>query len=635
MTRFQLAPMVIVALAVGGWLYSARGAHALTDKDSIVLADFDNKTGDTVFDDALKQALTVQLGQSPFLSIVSDRKVEGTLRLMGQSPAQHVTRDLAQQICIRTGSKAMVLGSIANLGGQYVIGLNAIGCGNGDTLATEQEEAASKPDVLKTLGHAATELRGKLGESLAMVQKFDVPLEATTPSLEALKAYSMGTITGRRNSDVEAIPLYKRAIELDANFAMAYAALGVAYNNLHQASLATENLKKAYELRDRVSEHERYRISALYYHVGTTELEKAIEVYELWSKIYPRDRIPYVNLDPLYSAFGRYDKAAAASEEALRLEPTRNVYGNLAGSYLQLNRLDNAEKVLQEAQKNGFDGLNIRMVQYETCFLRGDTKGMEQQLAWASGRPGEEDLMLSLKSDTEAYYGRLMRAREYSRRAVDLAIRTDSKERAALVQANSGLREAWFGNAQAARHDADAALALAPGRDVKVLVALALAGAGAAEQAKGLLEQLEKTESPNTIMKLYLLPTIRAQIELSKGNPPLGIRELEAATPYELGTPPGSRHPLYPAYLRGLAYMALHNGTAAVVEFQKLIDRPGILMVEPTGALAHLGLARAYVLQRNTAEAEVAYQDFLTLWKDADPDTPILKQAKAEYAKLQ
>ena len=630
------AAIVVVGLAVGGWPFFSRKAHALTDKDSIVLADFDNKTGDAVFDDALKEALAVQLGQSPFLSIVSDRKVEGTLRLMGQPPAQHITRDLGQEVCIRTGSKAMVLGSIANLGGHYVIGLNAIGCGNGDRLATEQEEAASKQDVLKTLGRAATAMRGKLGESLATVQKFDIPLEATTPSLEALKAYSLGTMIGRRRSNAEAIPFYARAIELDPKFAMAYAALGVAYTTLQQASLGAENLKKAYELRDRVSEHEKYRISALYYQLATGELERAIEAYELWSKTYPRDRVPHVNLDPLYSAFGRYDKAAAESEEALRLEPTVGGYANLAGSYIQLSRIDDAERLLQEAQKNGFDGLIIRMVLYQVCFLRGNTKGMEQQLAWASGRPGEEDLMLSLRSDTEAYYGRLMRAQDYSRRAVDLAVRVESKERAALRQAKSGLREAWFGNAQGARHEVDAALALAPGRDVKVLAALALAGAGDVARAKGLLEQLEKSESTNTILKLDLLPTIRAQIEMSKGNPLQVIRELEAAAPYELGTAPNSRlYPLYPAYLRGQAYLAAHNGAAAAVEFQKLIDHPGIVMVEPTGALAHLQLARAYALASDAAKAKAAYQDFFKLWKDADPDILIVKQAKAEYAKLQ
>jgi serine/threonine protein kinase/tetratricopeptide (TPR) repeat protein len=633
--RAMAAILALVGLAVGAWLYFARSAHALTDKDTIVLADFDNKTGDPVFDDTLRQALAVQLGQSPFLSIVSDRKMGQTLRLMAQSPAQHVTRDLAQEICVRAGSKAMVLGSIANLGGQYVIGLDAIACGNGDRLAGEQQEAPGKQDVLKALGQAATELRRKLGESLATVEQFDVPLEATTPSLEALKAYSMGTITGRTKSHAEAIPFYQRAIELDPNFAMAYAALGAAYFDLQQPSLAAPNLKKAYELRDRVSERERYRISALYYQLGAVELEKAIQAYELWSRTYPRDMTPHANLDPLYSALGRYDKAAAESEEALRLEPAMGAYANLASTYIQLNRLDDAEKVLQQAQQSGFDGLNLRLTRYELCFLRGDTVGMEHQLAWAAGRQGEEDLILSIQSEAEAYHGRLLKAREDTLRAVDLAMQADFKERAALQQAKSGLRETWVGNTLTARQDVDAALTRAPEGQVKLIAALALAVVGDSARAKNLLKQLEKSESTNTMLKVYFVPTVRAQIEITKGNPSQGIKELEAVAPYEFGTTPnGSLGPLYPAYLRGQAYLAAHNGTAAAVEFQKLIDHPGIVMTEPTGALARLGLARAYTLQGDTAKARAAYQDFLTLWKDADPDIPILKQAKAEYAKL-
>jgi tetratricopeptide (TPR) repeat protein len=561
-------------------------AAALSERDGVVLADFDNKTGDAVFDDALKQALAVQLRQSPFLNILSDRKIEETLRLMGQPPTQHVTREIAREICIRTGSKATVLGSISNLGGQYVIGLNAIGCSTGDTLATEQEEAASKQDVLKTLGHAATMLRGNLGESLATVQKFDVPVEATTPSLEALKAYSMGIATARRKGDAEAVPFYKRAIELDPNFAMAYAALGTSYSNLHEATLATEYGAKAYELRDRVSERERYRISAAYF-TRTGELEKATEAYELWAKSYPRDYVPRGNLGALYSYLGQYDKAAAETEEGLRLEPSKTAYANLAGQYIALNRLDEAEKILQQGQANGFDGLDVRAYFYVLYFLRGNNKGMEQQMTWAAGRPGEEDLMLSAQSDTEGYYGRLVRARDYSRRAVGAAVRSGAKETAALWQGNAALREAEFGNAAIAKQGANAALALAPGRDVKVLVAMTLARAGDTTGAKGVVEQLEKTASTNT------------------------------------------------AYIRGLSYLAARNGTAAVEEFKKLIDHPGIVQNLPVGALAHLETGRAYALAGDAGKAKSAYQQFFALWKDADPDIPILKQAKAEYAKLQ
>ena len=410
----MVAALVLLAVVAGGLYLRSRPmalvtkAAPLTEKDSVLLADFVNKTGDPVFDDALKQALTIQLSQSPFLNIVSDRKIEGTLRLMGQ-PTQLVTPELAREICVRTGSKATVLGSISNLGGQYVIGLNAVGCGNGDTLATEQEEAVGKQDVLRTLGQAGTALRRKLGESLVTVEKFDVPVEATTPSLEALKAYSMGGRTRRMKGDAEAIPFLKRAIEVDPTFALAYAGLSVLYFNLNQTDLAAENANKAYELRDRVSERERYRISTTYYDVVTGELEKSIEEYELWSKSHPRDDTPPLNLGVVYQQLGQYGKAVVETEEAQRLVPTATGYGNLAFEYIALNRLDDAEKVLQRAQASGFDGLDIRANLYLLSFLRDNSKGMEQQLAWAAGRLGDEDVILSGQADTEAYYARWRR----------------------------------------------------------------------------------------------------------------------------------------------------------------------------------------------------------------------------------
>ena len=635
------AALALLAVVAGGFYLrsllapSVTKAAPLTEKDSVLLADFVNKTDDPVFDDALKQALTIQLSQSPFLNIVSDRKIEETLRLMGQ-PAQRITPELAREICIRTGSKATVLGSISSLGSQYVIGLSAVGCGNGDTLATEQGQAAGKQDVLKTLGRAAKDLRRKLGESLVTVEKFDVPVEATTPSLEALQTYSMGGRTRRRKGDAEAIPFFKRAIELDPNFALAYAGLSLAYFNLNQAGLAAENATKAYELRDRVSERERYRISTTYYHAVTGELEKAIEMYELWSKSYPRDDTPPLNLGVVYQQLGRYDKAVVETEEAQRLAPTATGYGNLAFEYIALNRLDDADKVLQRAQSNDFDGLDIRANLYLLSFLRGNTNGMEQQLAWAAGRLGDEDVMLSGQADTEAYYGRLMRARDYSRRAAEAAVRADSKETAALWRAAAGLREAEFGNPAAARHNADAALSLSSGRDVKLLAALTLARTGDTTNAKKLVEQLklEKTASTNTMLKFYCLPTIDAAIEISNRNPSQAILDLEATTPYELGGPLMFPY-LYPSWIRGQAYLAANNGTAAALEFKKLIDHPGVVLNQPIASLARLQIARAYAMQGDTAKAKATYHDFLMLWKDADPDIPILKQAKAEYVKLQ
>ena len=633
------AAVVVMALVAGGLYLRSRStgpavsATPLTEKDMVVLADFDNKTGDAVFDDALKQALAVQLGQSPFLNILSDRKVEETLRLMGRPSTEKITRDVARELCIRTGSKAIVLGSISSLGGQYVLGLNTVGCSSGDTLATEQEQAASKQDVLKALGTAASALRGKLGESLATVQKFDVPVEATTPSLEALKAYSMGVTTGRTKGDAEAIPFLKRAIELDANFAMAYVGLGVHYANLGQASLAAENTRKAYDLRDRVSDREKYRISAFYYQYVTGEIEKATEAYEIWAKTYPRDQVPHTNLGSIYSSLGQYEKSAAETEESQRLGPTLSGYGNLAAIYTNLNRPDDARAVLQAAQANHVDGLILRADRYGLAFLLGDTAEMERQVAWAAGRPAEEDVMLSTQSDTEAYYGRLTRARDFSRRAVDAAVRADSKETAALWQANAALRESEFGNTAAAKQRVDAALALAPGRDVKLLAAMTLARTGDTSRAKVIVEQLEKSEATNTMLKIYWLPTIRAAIELNSGNPSQAVIDLEAAAPYELGGPTPISG-LYPVYVRGQAYLAAHNGPVAVGEFQKILDHAGIVQNLPLGALAHLQLGRAYAMTGDAAKAKAAYQDFLNVWKDADPDIPILKEAKTEYEKL-
>jgi serine/threonine protein kinase/tetratricopeptide (TPR) repeat protein len=631
------AAMVVVAglIASGIYFFRSRPSTPLTEKDMIVLADFDNTTGDAVFDGALKQALAVQLGQSPFLNILSDRKVVETLRLMGHQSSDRITQDVARELCVRTGSKAILLGSISNLGGQYVIGVDAIGCSSGDTLAKEQEEAASKQDVLKALGKAASSLRGKLGESLATVQKFDVPVEATTASLEALKAFSMGITTFRTKGNAESIPFYKRALELDPKLAVAYVSLGVAYSNLGQASLAAENLKKAYALRDRVSEREKYRISSMYYQLVTGELEQASQVYELWAKSYPQDFVPPGNLGEIYSNLGQYEKAVTRTQEGLRLEPSIVGYTNLAQDYLALNRLDDAKKALEQAQERKLEGDLLHWGIYQLAFLKGDAAEMERQLAWAAGRPGTEDLLLSFQSDTEAYNGRLVKARDFSRRAVDAAVRNDSKETAALWQVNAALREAEFGNAAAAKQDVAAALTLSAGRDVKMFAALTLARVGETA-AKAIVEELEKSYPSQTVLKVYWLPTIKAAMELSANNPTQALMFLEAAAPYELGKPPQFQlGTLYPAYIRGQAQLMAHNGTAAAAEFQKFLNHRGIVINFPLGALAHLGLARAYALSGDTAKAKTAYQDFLTLWKDADPDIPVLKEARAEYEKLQ
>ncbi|MFZ3191078.1 MAG: protein kinase [Candidatus Sulfotelmatobacter sp.] len=635
------AAVIVLAAAIGGTFLFRSGSAApaskaapLTEKDTVVLADFTNTTGDPVFDDALKQALGVQLGQSPFINILSDRRVEETLHLMGRPSNERITRDVARELCIRTGSKAIILGSISNLGGQYVIGIDTVGCSSGDMLAQEQEEAASKQDVLKALGKAVASLRAKLGESLATVQKFDVPVEATTPSLEALKAYSMGITTGRTKGDAEAIPFMKRAIELDPNFAMAYVGLAVEYSNLGRASLAADNAKKAYDLRDRVSERERYRISAFYFQYVTGEVEKATEAYELWAKSYPRDMVPHVNLGVIYSALGQYDKAIAETEIQQRLEPSIVGYGNLAGDYVNVNRLKDARQTLQEAQQKNFDGLTIRADLYSLAFLSGDSAEMERQVAWGAGRPGEEDQMLNIDADTQAYYGHLEKARDLARRASDSAVRSDAKETGAQWLAFQGLREAELGNVAPARQAVTRALALAPGRDVKVLSALVLARTGEASQSRTLLESLEKSEPSNSYLKVYWFPVIEASIDMAQQAPDRAIVALEPSLPYELGGPPPGTT-MYPAYIRGLAYLAQKNGPLAAAEFQKFLDHSGVVQNFLLGSLARLQLARAYAISGDTAKAKASYKDFLTLWKDADPDIPILKEAKAEYAKLQ
>ena len=631
--------VVVVALVAGGLYWRSRSTTArttavtLTEKDTIVLADFDNKTGDAVFDDALRQALAVQLGQSPFINILSDRKVNETLYLMGRQPGTRIGTEVARELCIRTGSKAIVLGSISNLGGAYVIGMNAVGCSNGDTLAEEQEEAAGKQEVLKALSKAAASLRAKLGESLASVQKFDVPVEATTPSLEALKAYSMGITTGRTKGDAEAIPFMRRAVELDPNFAMAYVGLAVEYANLGRASLAAENSRKSYDLRDHVSERERYRISAFYFQYVTGEVEKATEAYELWAKSYPRDPVPAGNLGFIYSSLGQYDKAISETEAQMRLEPSIVGYGNLAGLYINVNRLKESRQILAEGQQKNFDGFTIRGDLYTLAFLSGDTADMERQVAWGAGRPGEEDQLLSIHADTQAYYGRLEKARDLARRAADSAVRSDAKETGAQWIAFQGLREAEVGNAAAARQSITRALTLAPGRDVKVISAVALARTGETSQSRTLLEALQKSEATNTYLKVYWFPVIEASIAMAQQAPDRAVIALEPSLPYELGSPPPGIQ-MYPAYIRGLAYLAQKNGPAAAAEFQKFIDHPGIVQNFLLGSLAHLQLARAYVVSGDTAKAKTAYRDFLNLWKDADPDVPILKEAKAEYAKL-
>jgi serine/threonine protein kinase/Tfp pilus assembly protein PilF len=636
------AAVVVVALIAGGVYWRSRstssvGTAPLTEKDTVVLADFDNKTGDTVFDDALKQALAVDLGQSPFLNILSERRVGETMQLMGRKPGDKITLDVAREICLRTGTKALLNGSISRLGTQYVIGLEAVNCNTGDVLAKEQGEASAKEGVLKTLDQVATSMRAKLGESLASVQKFDVPIEATTSSLEALKAFSMGVRVAREKGPAEAISFYTRAIELDPSFATAYALLGLNYANLGQPTRAAEELEKAYQLRDRVSEREKLRISANYYYIVTGELEKEAQTYQLWMQSYPNDSVPHGNLGANYSALGQYDQALPELKKGLELSPDTVVgYQNLCLVYLTLGQVDKAKATLDSAAALKLDAGFLHEMAYYIAFLQNDTTAMAHHVAWGAGKPGDEDPLLAAQSDTEGYYGRLGAARDFARRAVDSAVRSDSKETAALWQANGALREAEFGNAAQARQAANAALSLSPGRDVKVLAAVAFARAGDIPHARALADELEKTYPTNTTLKLYWFPIVRAAIALGNQKPGDAVVALEAVAPYEFGEPPPFQiGTIYAAYIRGQAYLATHDGAAAAREFQKFLDHRGLVVNYPLASLAHLGLARAYALSGDTTKAKTAYQGFFSLWKDADPEIPILKEAKAENAKLQ
>jgi tetratricopeptide (TPR) repeat protein len=529
----------------------------------------------------------------------------------------------------------MLTGSIAGLGSQYVIGLKAVNCNTGDVLAEAQEQAAGKEAVLKALDAAAVSLRGKLGESLSSVQKYATPVEeATTPSLEALKAYSLGVKTRSATGDTAALPFFKRAVDLDPNFAIAYAQMSGVYWDLNEVGRAVENARKAYELREKVSERERFFIEGIYYFSATGELEKVAQTFELWQQTYPRDYLGFL-LGGSSFALGNYEKALEEWREALRLEPNIGMnYVNLAQTYMILNRLDEAEAVYKQAEERRLENEDLLQGRYQLAFLKGDAAQMAQLVSAAMGKPGTEDAMLSTQADTEGWYGKLKDAHELTARAMDSARHNDAKERAAAYQAAAALREVEGGNREQARAQANAAVKLAPNRDVRAIAALALARAGDTAGAEKLAAELDKAFPLDTRVQRYWLPTIRAGVALERKDPNRAIELLKVASTIELSAPMNLTILLCPAYLRGEAYLLLHDGKAAAAEFQKFIDHRGLVVNFPWGALARLGLARAYAMQGDTAKARAAYQDFLTLWKDADPDIPILKEAKAEYAKL-
>jgi serine/threonine protein kinase/tetratricopeptide (TPR) repeat protein len=647
------AAVILIAAAIGGAFYfrsrSTKPATALTEKDTIVLADFSNSTGDAVFDDTLKTALSVALNQSPFLNVLSENKVAATLKLMSRPAGTKLTPEVTRELCQRAGSKAYIAGSIASLGSQYVLGLKAVNCQSGDPLAEQQVTAASKEKVLDALGEAASKLRTELGESLATVQKLDVPLsEATTSSLDALKAYSLGIKALNEKGPAAALPYQERAIELDPNFAMGYLAVGGDYFGLGELGRASDYFTKAFQLREHASEREKLTITAEYYLNVTGEVDKAAQTYQEAIESYPRDPRAHVGLGSVYVEQGQYEKAAESFRQSLRLVPdSGGAYAGLGNSLTSLQRFDEARQTIHEAQARKLDNLVFRNALYALAFLGADSAGMAEQQQWFTGKP-EENIGLALASDTEAYGGHLGKARELTKRAVDSAIRADSKENGAIWQENAAIEQAAYGNPAEARQSAAEGVKLAPtSQGVEVEAALAFAMAGDTARAESLAQDLGKRFPLDTQMQSLWLPAIQAQLALDKKNPAAALTALQAASPIELGQIlfVANMSCLYHVYVRGEAYLAAGQGKEAAAEFQKIIDHSGIVWNCWTGALAHLGVARANALQARSSQgadadlarsrALAAYKDFLALWKDGDPDIPILKEAKAEYAKLQ
>ncbi|MGA7559876.1 MAG: protein kinase [Terriglobales bacterium] len=640
-------PVLLVALLVAGGRYyrSHQQSNRLTEKDTIVLADFANSTGDAIFDDTLKTALNVSLRQSPFLNVLSDSEVAKTLQQMTRPASTKLTPEVTRELCLRAGSKAYLAGSIGALGSEYVLGLKAVNCQSGETLAEEQVTAASKEKVLDALGEAASRLRGEMGESLATVQKFDVPLaQATTSSLEALKAYSLGAKAYDEKSVAVSLPYTQRAIELDPNFAMGYDALGTNYLTLGELGRASEYFTKAFQLRENTTEREELAISADYYRNVSGDLNKAAQTYQEEIESYPREPRAYGRLGIMFALQGQYEKATEVTRQALRLAPNDVTwYENLATFALALQRFDEARQMARKV-----DDLVMRDTLYLLAFVVADSAGMAEQQQWFAGKPDYENFGLALASATEAYGGHLGKARELTKRAVDSAIRVDSKETGAIWRANAALQEAAYGNTTEARQSAAEALKLATtSQGVEVEAALAFALAGDTARSESLAQDLGKRFPLDTQMQLLWLPAIQTQLSLDRKNPTLALNTLQAASPIELGqiVPDVSISCLAPVYVRGEAYLATGQGIAAAAEFQKILDHRGIVGNCWTGALAHLGVARANALQSRTAQAAgadaartralAAYKDFLALWKDADTDIPILKEAKAEYARLQ
>lgn len=641
-SRWPLAAkiMLVVALLAAAVLVAMhylRPSPRLSERDSIVLADFDNATGEPVFDLTLKEALSTDLEQSPFLNILPESEVRDTLAYMGRAAATPLTGDVAREVCERSGSKAVLRGSIATLGSHYVIGINASDCRTGDSLGHEQVEAESREQVLASLDKAGARLRGKLGESLASIEHYDVPIaKATTGSLEALKAYSLGLEARQRQGESAAVAPLKRALELDPDFALAYATLGAVYANLNQNDTGAEYSAKAYALRDRVTQHERFYISAYYLGYVTGNLEQEMQTYETWAQAYPQDYLPHYDLGYDYNALGQFEKGADETQIAMRLNPNDwDIYNNLGVMYMCMNRLDQARDVLQQAMRKKPDDAILHGSLYTLAFVQGDPAEMDRHAAWGSSRLSESDYMLSLQSDTAAYFGEVDKARALSRRAIEAARRGNETEQAALRAITDALRDAEFGYLLQARTNIEQALAMDNGRSIQMLAALALARSGDIAKAEAIANTLQERYPNHTFLRVYWLPAIRAAIEIQRENFDRAIRYLQPAIRYELGVPaPLQVGTLYPVYLRATALLKKRDAHGAQEEFQKMVEHGGVIANFPTAPLAWLGVARAHSLAGDKEGAKQAYEKFFSIWKNADADVPALRAARKDYALL-
>jgi eukaryotic-like serine/threonine-protein kinase len=639
-----IATAAVLVLAVAGgifWFFSRR-TTVLTEKDTVVLADFSNSTGDPVFDGTLRQGLAIQLEQSPFLSLVSEARIQRTLGFMGRPSDARLTRELAHEICERTASAAVLDGSIASLGSQYVLGLRATNCRTGDVLDEEQAEVAKKEDVLNALSQIASRFRTRVGESLATVEKHETPLaEATTTSLEALKAYSTAVKVAFSTGFVAAVPLFKRAIEIDPKFALAHAHLGLMYSEVGESVLSSESTAKAYRLRDRASDPEKFFIEVTYHRGVTGNLEKAQQACQLWEQTYPRAHEPHGLLSGfLYQGSGEYEKSIEEAKVAIDLDPDFTPgYVNLAYAYFYRERPEEAENTIERASERKLEIPEFLVLRYYIAFVRGDTAAMERAVAMAKDRAGAEDWMSGSEALVLARSGRLREAGLMSQRAMNLAQQAGEQERAATYEAGAAVWEAFFGNASAAKRNAVTALQLSRGRDVAFSAAFALALSGDISAARPLANDLARRFPEDTSVQFNYLPTLRAVFALNENQPQKAIDLLQSAAPHELAVTGINFFAffgnLYPAYVRGEAYLTLHRETEAAAEFQKILNHKGLVFGDPVGAMARLQLGRAYAESRDKSKARGAYQELFTLWRNADPDVPILKQAKMEYARLQ